>query len=71
VYFGLNDLAWVSADGWVTTIAGTTLILTADKIRDGGAVGRIEWDRAGFMPARAGADYPPALSDLRARAGPG
>ncbi|MET8563209.1 protein-L-isoaspartate(D-aspartate) O-methyltransferase [Streptomyces flaveolus] len=41
----------------VTTIAGTGLILTADKTADGGAVGRIEWDRAGFMPARHGDDY--------------
>jgi protein-L-isoaspartate O-methyltransferase len=31
----------------VTTIAGTGLILTADKTDDGGALGRIEWDRAG------------------------
>ena len=39
----------------VTTIARTGLILTADKTDDGGAMGRIEWDRAGFMvePARA------------------
>ncbi|MFG2636552.1 protein-L-isoaspartate O-methyltransferase [Streptomyces sp. NPDC048362] len=41
----------------VTTIAGTGLILTADKSADGGAVGRIEWDRAGFMPTRHGDDY--------------
>lgn len=52
----------------VTTITGTTLILTADKTPDGGAKGRIEWDRAGFMPTRAGADYPPALSELLKRA---
>lgn len=43
----------------VTTIAGTALILTADKVSDGGAEGRIEWDRAGFMTTRAGSDYPP------------
>ncbi|MDX2758375.1 methyltransferase domain-containing protein [Streptomyces europaeiscabiei] len=42
---------------FVTTIAGTGLILTADKTADGGAVGRIEWDRAGFMPTRHGDDY--------------
>ncbi|MBQ0852886.1 protein-L-isoaspartate(D-aspartate) O-methyltransferase [Streptomyces sp. BH-SS-21] len=41
----------------VTTIAGTGLILTADKTTDGGAVGRIEWDRGGFMPTRHGDDY--------------
>jgi hypothetical protein len=35
----------------VTPIAGTTLILTADKTPDGGAVGRTEWDRGAFMPA--------------------
>lgn len=42
---------------FVTTIAGTGLILTADKSADGGAVGRIEWDRAGFMRTRHGNDY--------------
>ncbi|MFB7576372.1 protein-L-isoaspartate O-methyltransferase [Streptomyces sp. NPDC056165] len=42
---------------FVTTISGTGLILTADKTADGGAVGRIEWDRAGFMPTRHGDDY--------------
>ena len=35
----------------VTPLAGTTLILTADKTPDGGAVGRTEWDRGAFMPA--------------------
>ncbi len=35
----------------VTPIAGTTLILTADKTPDGGAAGRTEWDRGAFMPA--------------------
>jgi protein-L-isoaspartate O-methyltransferase len=44
----------------VTTIAGTALILTADKTSDGGADGRIEWDRAGFMHTRSGPDYPPS-----------
>lgn len=46
----------------VTTLADTALILTADKTSDGGATGRIEWDRAGFMPTRTDADYPPGLS---------
>jgi protein-L-isoaspartate O-methyltransferase len=45
----------------VTTIAGTGLILTADKTDDGGALGRIEWDRAGFMLSRHGPGYPPPL----------
>jgi protein-L-isoaspartate O-methyltransferase len=45
----------------VTTIAGTGLILTADKTDDGGATGRIEWDRAGFMVGRHGPGYPPSL----------
>lgn len=48
----------------VTTIADTALILTADKTDDGGATGRIEWDRAGFMHTRTGTDYPPRLHDL-------
>lgn len=42
----------------VTVISGTTLLLTADKDDHGGAVGRIEWDRAGFMRTRHGDDYP-------------
>ena len=41
----------------VTTIAGTGLILTADKTEDGGAVGRITEDGAGFMRTRHGDDY--------------
>lgn len=43
----------------VTTLAGTSLIITATKNADGGATGRVEWDRAGFMDARRGEDYPP------------
>jgi len=45
----------------VTTISGTGLILTADKTDDGGALGQIEWDRAGFMLSRHGPGYPPPL----------
>lgn len=45
----------------VTTIAGTGFILTADKTDDGGAMGRIEWDRAGLMVSRHGPGYPPPL----------
>lgn len=44
----------------VTTIAGTTAILTADKLDDGRAFGRIERDWAGFMPARHDDHAPPA-----------
>ncbi|MFD8381607.1 methyltransferase domain-containing protein [Streptomyces sp. NPDC059679] len=48
----------------VTTLAGTGLILTADKSEDGGAAGRIEWDRAAFMATRTSDDYPPQLNEL-------
>ena len=48
----------------VTVLAGTGLVVTADKTKDGGAVGRTEWYRAGFMAARSGPDYAPALLDL-------
>jgi len=47
----------------VTTIAGTSLIVTADKTPDGGAAGVTEWDRAGFMRTRTGPDYPPGLRE--------
>lgn len=49
---------------FVTTISGTGLILTADKTADGGAVGRIEWDRAGFMPTRHGDSYDSPVDDI-------
>ncbi|MGW2496247.1 protein-L-isoaspartate(D-aspartate) O-methyltransferase [Streptomyces pseudogriseolus] len=52
----------------VTTITGTGLIITADKTDDGGAVGRVEWDRASFMATRTSDDYPPALGELFATA---
>ncbi len=48
----------------VTTLADTGLVITADKTPDGGAAGRVEWDRAAFMTTRAGNDYPPTLNDL-------
>ncbi|MFD5733866.1 protein-L-isoaspartate(D-aspartate) O-methyltransferase [Streptomyces sioyaensis] len=48
----------------VTTIARTGLIVTADKSEDGGAVGRVALDAAGFMATRHGDDYPPGLDDL-------
>jgi protein-L-isoaspartate O-methyltransferase len=47
-----------------TVIAGTTIIITATKQKDGSATGRVEWERAGFMAARSGSDYPPGLRDL-------
>lgn len=53
--------SWMSAlrpgGRLVTTLAGTGLIVTADKTEDGGAVGRIEPDPAGFMRTRHGGDY--------------
>ncbi|MFI9444466.1 ATP-binding protein [Streptomyces avermitilis] len=61
-------VSWLSAlrpgGRLVTTIAGTGLILAADKTNEGGATGRIEWDRAGFMPTRHGADYGPPADDV-------
>ncbi|MEU0109052.1 protein-L-isoaspartate(D-aspartate) O-methyltransferase [Streptomyces sp. NPDC006251] len=56
--------ALLPAGRLVTTIAGTGLILTADKNADGGATGRIEWDRAAFMATRTSDDYPPQLDEL-------
>lgn len=47
-----------------TTISGTSLIVSATKTDDGGAVGVVERDWAMFMRTRTGADYPPGLSDL-------
>ncbi|MFC4056686.1 methyltransferase domain-containing protein [Planomonospora corallina] len=41
-----------------TTLTNTSMILTATKTDDGGAVGRIERDWAMFMTTRTGADYP-------------
>ncbi|GAB2818746.1 methyltransferase domain-containing protein [Streptomyces daliensis] len=41
----------------VTTLAGTGLIVVADKTEDGGAVGRVAPDAASFMTARHGDDY--------------
>jgi hypothetical protein len=48
----------------VTVLAGTMIIITATKNDDGWATGRVEWDRAGFMAARSGPDYPPGDDDL-------
>ncbi|MFD8455518.1 methyltransferase domain-containing protein [Streptomyces antimycoticus] len=52
----------------VTTIAGTALLVTAEKDKDGGATGRVEWGRAGFMHARHGDDYPPGMAVRLAKA---
>ncbi|WP_031507806.1 hypothetical protein [Streptomyces megasporus] len=46
----------------VTTLENMPVIITADKTDDGGAAGRVEWDRAGFMRVRHGHDYPPGLA---------
>ncbi|WP_101256332.1 methyltransferase domain-containing protein [Streptomyces barkulensis] len=43
----------------VTTLTNMPVIITADRTEDGGATGRVEWDRAGFMHTRHGPDYPP------------
>ncbi|MGW0832285.1 methyltransferase domain-containing protein [Streptomyces prunicolor] len=48
----------------VTTLARMNVIVTADKQADGGARGVVEWDRAGFMSTRTGADYPPGVGEL-------
>ncbi|MYU56702.1 MULTISPECIES: methyltransferase domain-containing protein [Streptomyces] len=52
----------------VTTLAGTSLLVTAEKDTDGGATGRVQWDRAGFMAVRQSEDYPPGLDALLAAA---
>jgi protein-L-isoaspartate O-methyltransferase len=44
----------------VTNIADTGMVIVADKTADGGAVGRVTGERAGFMATRTGEDYPPA-----------
>jgi len=48
----------------VTTITGTSLIVSAVATADGGAVGQIERDWAMFMRTRSGDDYPPGLDAL-------
>ncbi|MFF8506729.1 protein-L-isoaspartate(D-aspartate) O-methyltransferase [Streptomyces sp. NPDC015492] len=52
----------------MTALAGTGLIVTADKTDDGGAVGRTELDAAGFMRTRHGDDYPPGLDEVHEHA---
>lgn len=53
----------------VTTLANTSLILTAWKGGDGTARGLVERDWAGFMKVRHDADYPPLLEELLSRVG--
>lgn len=48
----------------VTTITGTSVILTADKQEDGTLFGRVERDWAGFMNSRTGPRYPPGLDAM-------
>jgi protein-L-isoaspartate O-methyltransferase len=50
----------------VTTLAGTGLIVVADKSEDGGAVGQVAPEPAGFMETRHGDDYddPPPDGEL-------
>ncbi|MFD8934674.1 protein-L-isoaspartate(D-aspartate) O-methyltransferase [Streptomyces sp. NPDC059578] len=48
----------------VTTLADTGLIVSADKLPDGGAFGRVELDGAGFMVTRHGEDYPPGPGEM-------
>lgn len=47
-----------------TTLAGTCLIVTGWKNRNGEVIGRVERDMAGFMLTRSGDDHPPALTEL-------
>ena len=41
----------------VTTLSGTGLLITADKTADGGAIGQVAPESAGFMRTRHGDDY--------------
>lgn len=50
----------------VTTIIGTSLLISADMDNDGIARGRIQSDPASFMRTRQGADYPARLDELYA-----
>ncbi|WP_369265215.1 methyltransferase domain-containing protein [Streptomyces sp. R35] len=52
----------------VTTLANTSLILTAWKAENGGAVGQVERDWAGFMKTRHSTDYTPGPDALLAHA---
>lgn len=50
----------------VTTIIGTSLLVSADMGNDGVARGRVQSDPASFMRTRQGADYPARLDELYA-----
>ena len=56
-------LSWLTAlnpDGrLVTNLAGTGMVIAADRTPDGGARGIVTREHAGFMATRAGEDYPP------------
>jgi SAM-dependent methyltransferase len=64
--------SWLAALGpggrLVTTIANTSLILTAWKGENGGAKGQFERDWARFMPSRHSTDYEPGLTELFTKA---
>lgn len=47
---------------FVTNLVGTGMVIAADKTPDGGARGRVSWQRAGFMATRSGEDHPPQLA---------
>ncbi|WP_285777896.1 methyltransferase domain-containing protein [Microtetraspora sp. NBRC 13810] len=45
----------------VTVLSRTSLLIVADKVEDGTAVGRVAWEPVTFMAARTGDGYPPRL----------
>lgn len=51
-----------------TTVTNTSMIITAEKTENGGAVGRVERDWAMFMSTRHGPDYPTDQAGLIALA---
>jgi len=46
----------------VFSLTGGSVLITARKTADGGALGRVEYERASFMAARHGSDSPPHSS---------
>jgi protein-L-isoaspartate O-methyltransferase len=48
-----------SGGRFVFSLTGGSILITADKTPDGGAQGRVEYDRASFMAARHGPGYAP------------
>jgi protein-L-isoaspartate O-methyltransferase len=69
---GLPDIppTWLTAlktgGRLVTNLAGTGMVIVADRTPAGGARGQVTWERAGFMTTRSGANYPPLPSDRHA-----